>query len=206
MGGDGLGGLAMAIFGATIAFVVGGFLLAFLLGRWLGKYLGWSTGRRTSAALLLGFVGLCAGALAVFATFYEATWAPPPELRLNVPGGFAHRDVFILEDSGSAKDIAWMGREMPFFGKHATIDVTTSGIVRVRNLGAIAGRGDARVLWNDSSESSSVGGGPAPVSTGAGQYIVVLRPAMPADENAGPPLHDFEALGAYIMKRESGAR
>lgn len=203
MGGDGMNGLAAAIFAVMAVMIAGGFAVFFLIGRLIGRRLGLSPGRRLAAGLALGFAGIGVGVLAVIATFYEGTWAPPPAIRLDVPPGFAHRQVILLEDPTVSRALVWRGVGAPFHGKSAVIAVPVSGIVRVRDLGMITGRGDIAVTWSDGAWAGGLSAGPAPSSLGAGSYVALLRNGASAAPAEDLPF-DPEALARYIRKREAG--
>ena len=157
----------------------------------------------------LGVLGVGCGMLVMIATFYESTWAPPPQVTFNAPPGFAATWVIMLEDPTVSTQLTWQGRELPFSGKRTSIDVPLSGIVRVKSLGALSGRVDTTVTWSDGSTSTGQGGGPAPRSTGAVSFSAFNRAKVGASDDTGqadPPFGDTEALGAYIAARERGAR
>ena len=203
MGGEGMNGLAAAIFAVMAVMIAGGFAVFFLIGRLIGRRLGLGPGKRLMAGLVLGLAGIGVGVLAVIATFYEGTWAPPPAIRLDVPPGFAHRQVILLEDPTASRVLVWRGVEAPFRGKSAVIAVPASGIVRVRDIGMIAGRGDIAVTWSDGAWAGGLSAGPAPPSLGARSYVALLRSgasAVPAEDLPFDP----EALARYIRQREAG--
>lgn len=167
MGGDGMGGLALAIGIAIIAMVICGFLIFYFISRMAGS--------SKILALVLGLVGMGAGVIAVYATFYEDTWAPPPKILLDLPADFKPNSVILLEDSSSPTALAWQGVEMPFFGKSVDIQIPPSGVLRVKSFGPMAGRGDAQVIWSSGNRSLGSGGGPAPSATKAYIYVYFLR-------------------------------
>jgi hypothetical protein len=139
----------------------------------------------------------------VIAAFYEDTWAPPPQVTLNVPPGFRQDWLILLEDTKVSTQLAWEGVQIPLFGKKTSIDVPASGIVRVRNLSELHRPGT--VQWSDGSCNSGYSGGLVPGSTGAVRYIAFER--LKPDCSA---LHSHlpygEALDAYIAELERGAR
>jgi hypothetical protein len=204
MRGDGLGNLALVIFIVMILIVLGGLLLGVLLSRSLARSLGWSGAKRSLTMLGLGAIGVGGGVLVVIATFFEQTWAPPPQVTFNVPPGFTQHWVILLEDRLSSTQLVWEGVEMPFFGKKTVIDVPPSGIVRVRDLSVFYGL--VETLWNDGSYSDFRSSGPAPESTGATRYSAFNR-VKAGGKALGevPRFPDGAALGAYIAARERGA-
>ena len=144
--------------------------------------------------------------LAVIATFYEDTWAPPPEVTFNVPPDFTQAWVILLEDRSSSIQLMWAGVEIPFFWKKTLIEVPSSGIVRLRDLSKICGR-PTRVRWSDRKYNNSGASGPAPKSSGATGFVAFNRaePGAWPDAERDPPFSDKEAFGAYIAERERGA-
>jgi hypothetical protein len=155
--------------------VLGGLLLGGMLGRILAHRSGWSGAKRLLAIVGTGAIGVGAGVLVVLASFREDIWAPSPQVVLSVPPGFTQDWVILLEDRKGSVQLVWKGVEIPFFGKKTVIEVPPSGIVRVRDLSGIRGRGGIRVLWSDGSYKSGRAGGPAPQSTGATSYSAFSR-------------------------------
>ncbi|MGH6613826.1 hypothetical protein [Sphingomonas sp.] len=202
MGGDSMGALAAVIFGAMILILLAGFGIGFFLGRFIAGRLGWRDCKRALAALGTGAAGLCIGALIVIATFFESTWSPPPMIRFDVPPGFAPHWVILLEDHNAPTAVAWQGVELPFSGKSAVIRVPRSGVVRVRDLSEIAGRGDIRAQWSDGARNRGLASGPAPRGSGATLFSAFERNGPNAPGNEDPPFIDEAALAAYIAARE----
>lgn len=129
MGGDHMGGLALAITLAMLCMLgvgaltfgsFGYFALRKTRYRWLG-------------AVLAALLGVGAGALAVTATFYETTWEPPNHLVLDVPAGFRRESIVILADASKPK-VEWSGASLPFVSRAARIRVPASGVARVRDI------------------------------------------------------------------------
>jgi hypothetical protein len=204
MGRD--GELALAIRILMILIVLGGLLLGILLSRMIARHLGGSSDKPLLIISLgLGAIGSGGGILVVIATFYEDTWAPPPQVTLNVPPGFRQDWLILLEDPKGPTHLVWEGVEIPFFGKKTSIDVPASGIVRVRDLSDLSRLGPESIQWSDGSCNTGYSGGLAPESTGASRYMAFER----LESNCGAPhslLPYGEALGAYIAARERGAR
>jgi hypothetical protein len=200
--GDGMNGMAAAIVVVMGLMLAGGLALFWWLGRLLAKAAGWRGRRVALSGLLLGLVGLGAGALLVAATFFESSWAPPPAVTLRLPPGFAHREVLLIEDPRAARTLAWTGVEAPFSGKATTVAVPPGGIIRLRSLDGLAGRADARVVWSDGAAATGAGGGPLPPGIGQGSYLVFSR----GEPNVAlePPWSDPAALAAWIRARERG--
>ena len=200
MGRD--GELALAIGILMILIVLGGVLLGVLLSRLMARRLGWTSDKLLLIALGLGVIGGGGGILVVIATFFEDTWAPPPQVTLNVPPGFRQDWLILLEDAKSSTQLVWEGAEVPFFGKKTLIDVPASGIVRVRDLSEL--RRPGTIKWSDGSCNTGYSEGLAPESTGAVRYMAFER--LKSDCGAPQlPLPYGEALGAYIAARERGA-
>lgn len=204
MGGDGLGGLAMAIFIVMLAMVAGGFAILFLIGRAIGRRMGLSRGRRVALGIVSGVGGILLGLLAVAATFFESSWAPPPALTVVIPPGFEHRWVILLEDPRAPTRVEWRGAELPFQGRSATLAVPPSGIMRVQSLVTMAGRGDLQVSWSDGSSATGVGGGPVPLGLGATNYVALLRGEPVPGDAEEPPWHDQTKMAEYFKQREAG--
>ena len=198
-------GLARAIGILMILIVLGGLLSGGLLGRILARHLGWSGAERLLAVVGLGAIGVGAGVLVVIANFRQDIWAPSPQVVINVPPGFTQDWVILLEDRQGSVQLVWKGVEIPFFGKKTVIDAPSSGIVRVRDLSGIGGRGGIRVLWSDGSYHSGLSGGPAPKSTGATSYSAFSRVSSRLDMPPHLPFGDAE-FGAYIAARERDAQ
>lgn len=203
MGGDGMAGLGIAIMVAMIAIMIVSLVVAVLLARLIGRSMKFGRLGMLATSLGLGFIGLAAGVLVVIATFYEDTWSPPPRIRFNLPEGFAHHRVILLEDPATSRTIFWRGSEMPFRGLVADIDLPASGLLRVRSLEHAIGRGDLVAVWSDGEATRGIGGGPAPAAVGATTFVTFLR-GEPAD---GRPdafdSGDADARAAYIKGREA---
>lgn len=203
MGGDGMGGLAVAIIAAMIAIMLVGLLVALLLARFIARSMQLGRLGTLAVSLGLGFVGLALAQLVVIATFYENVWSPPPRMRFNLPQGFAHQRVILLEDAAAPNSITWRGTEMPFQGLSTQVDLPASGVLRVRSLQHLAGRGDVTVTWSDGLATRGIGGGPAPPAVNATLYVTFLRGEPTADMPEDPPVHDQDAMAAYIRTREA---
>ncbi len=200
MGGDGMGALAVAIFGAMLLMLVAGFVVAFFIGRWLARRA--TPGKRLAISLTAAVIGVGIGLLAVTATFFESSWSPPPKLYITVPAGFAHGEAIFIEDAARGTPLAWHGIEIPFTGKSARITVPPSGIVRIRSFGDMAGRGDLNVQWSDGADANGYAGGPGPAALGASGYIILSRGAW--EPGRFEPPTENEALAAYVRQRERG--
>lgn len=203
MGGDGMSGLAAAIGVIMIAMVVGGFALAFFLGRGIAERSGAAGGKASWIGLAIGLVGLGAGVLAVFATFYESAFSPPPAITLNLPLGYAHQTFVMLEDPAATTTLTWRGSDLiPFFGRTTALDVPAKGGLRIKDLGPLSGRGDAKVRWSDGSETMGFSGGPAPAGLNATSYAIFHRGNPSAEDVALS--YDPDKLAAFIRQRADG--
>lgn len=193
MRSDGMEFVVAAFLLAMVAMVAGGFAAFYFVGRRLFP------GRRLHQ---FGFAlfGLGLGVLGVVATFFEDVWAPPPLVRLELPSGFAHADVILLEDASATGELAWGGVELPFLRKSTTIAVPANGVRRLKSLAGLAGRGDVRVEWSDGSRAVGMAGGPGPPETRATTYVAYFREFGARDVTWG----DETARGRYIRARESG--
>ncbi len=200
--GDGMGALAVLILGAMVLLLAGGALIGWLVGRMATR--GTTPGRRRAIIGATTLIGLVAGGLAVTATFYESTWAPPPQARVAVPAGFAHEWAFVLEDPKAPTTLIWAGSNRPFAGWRTDVAMPPSGVLRVRDLGVLKGRGDAQVVWSDGAVSTGMGGGPGPDGTGALSYVAFDRGGAP-DAASEPPFSDPAAFAAYLGQREGRA-
>lgn len=198
--GDGMGGLAAAIFGAMAFILLGGFALLFWIARGVARARGWSASTARNAGLIGGVAGLALGAIAVTATFFEPVWMPPPRLDLEVPPGYTHEWTFILEDPSAAAKLSWRGPGLPFTQLHAALSIPVSGVVRVQSLGEAAGRGDLQIRWSDGYQSTGSGSGPAPSNLRATLYLAINRQRDPMQPSAMLPYDD--ALGSLIAERE----
>lgn len=202
MGGDGMGGLALAIVLAMALIVLGGALLAFLLARAAARRKGSSPAAVKKTGLLASLAGVALGSCIVAATFYESSWSPPPKLEISVPPGYAQPWTILLEDPRAPIDIVWSGAKIPFAQRHARINVPLTGLLRVQTLGEAAGRGDLEIVWSDGAPHNGTGGGPAPAGSGARNYILLGRP-LP--DGSLPEAPSGESLTAEIRMRESAA-
>ena len=196
MGGDGMGGMALAILIAMLLMLAVGFGVAFMIGRGIARKLG---GKAGLWGLGAGLGGIGLAALAITATFYESSWSPPPRLELRVPAGYAHDWTIILEDRTAPRSLNWSSSALPFVQCKATLNIPASGVVRVKSLGKAGGTINLDVRWSDGAWYSSIGGGPAPAETGAQTYIMV-------DHNIGNGLPsqslDNARLAEIILARE----
>jgi hypothetical protein len=174
-GGDGAGGLAIVIGLVMAAIVAAGLVTAVLLGRLLARRLNLSTGGTALTIVALGLAGLGAGGLIIAATFFESTFSPPPTVRFNLPAGFAHKWVILLEDPTATRELPWRGFEGPFSGVRANVEVPASGVIRLRDFGRMSGRADSVMVWSDGSDTTGGASGPAPAGLNATSYMMFER-------------------------------
>jgi hypothetical protein len=199
-------GLAIAIIGAMALILVIGLLFGFALSRILVGFFGWGGSKKNIALFGITAIGCGVGMLTLTATFYESSWSPPPQITFVVPPSFSQNWVIVLEDPAATEQLVWKGVEVPFFGKSTAVKVTSTGIVRVQNLGELIGRMDINVKWSDGSSNTAQAGGPAPKSTNATLFSAFNRVTTNEIGPAEPPFGESEALGAHILARESATR
>jgi len=198
--GDGLGGLAAAISLASLCILVVPALLGavagyFALRRWNRGVVGAVVGA------LLGAVG---GYIAVMATFYESTFDPPVEITFEVPAGFHHDDVVLVEDP-TAPEIPWTGVDMPFRSRSARLPVPLGGVVRVRSIDELAG-GDRRARLASGVESRGFVEQPTPPGMPQGTLLVFSFAPFDARHEPELPIEfgdDPMTLSQILLARES---
>lgn len=194
-----MNGLAAAILVVMGLMLAGGAALFGWLGSLVGRAAGWRAEARRWATALGAVAGLGVGALLCVATFMETTWAPPPTVQFTGEGAAANRWVVLLEDPRAPTVLAWSGVEAPFLGVTTRVAVGPSGVVRVRSLNRIAGRGDVRALWPDGVQATGMSAGPAPAGTGARTFVGFERGPWRGPEDDLPMGDD---LAAWIRARE----
>lgn len=136
--------------------------------------------RRGAIGAVVGaLVGVAAGTIAVVSTFFERDWSPPVELMLEVPEGFGHDEVVVLEDRGSSNDFEWSGVDAPFTARSARLAVPASGVVRVRSLQELHGHAfEAKLSTGPFMHGLRMG--PLAPGVGTGQAVVLsFRPWHP---------------------------
>lgn len=200
MGGDGMGGLAVAIILAMVLMIVGAWAIALLLGRWVARQRGASPAAVKKAGLFASLIGVALGLSAVAATFFESSWSPPPKLEISVPPGYAQSWTILLEDSRAPAEIVWRGADFPFAQRRGRIAVPPAGVLRVKALGEAAGRGDLEIMWSDGAPYNGTGGGPAPAGSGARSYVLLGRPLA---DGSLPEAPSGDSLAAEIRLRET---
>ena len=202
-GGDGMGGLVVAILAAMVGMVgigiAAGLGLGFLIARLAGLQ------KRAKVAVVAGSVavGLLAGNAWMAATFMESSWNPPPELHMALTPGFAAPFIVLIVDPAHGVPLDWSGGTLPMTAPRASIDVPANGIIRVFSLGEASGRGDLVPVYSDGAYSSSLASGPAPSGIVGTQYLVLER-QQPGGVPTGPAvdLPTGERLVAYVKARE----
>ena len=132
-------GLAAAIGLAMVCMIAGSIAV-------LGT-IGWAiTRKKKGAAGAIGGIALGAlvGVAMVYFTFYQEDYpgahAAPPRLDFEVPAGFAHDWVVLIEDPNAPTEIEWAEGEQVGF-----VTVPSSGVVRVRSMAGLE-YPDARLL------------------------------------------------------------
>ncbi|MDQ3032708.1 MAG: hypothetical protein M3Y87_09845 [Myxococcota bacterium] len=198
MGGDGMQGLALAIFGAMLCMVAVPALAAGALG--------WLVARRRAGwlgALVGALLGGVLGAIAVTATFFEDVWSPRPTVTVEVPAGFAHEWVYLVGDPSSSVEVEWSGVDVPFSARSGRIAAPRSGIVRVRTLEHLDGGNVGAQLSIDGTlgpESQGSGGLNTPPGLGSGRVVTFGFASYPGTEPEPPT--DPAALAARILLLE----
>jgi hypothetical protein len=198
MDGDGSSGLALAIVVAIALLVVGAMVAFVLVGRATSRRL--VPERRRLVIGAMGLVGIGTGWLVVMGTFFEASSAPPPQLRLVTPGEFSAPVVILLEDPKARQGIKWRETWLPFTAPTAAIIVPPNGVVRVRSFGPMKGRADLGTVWSSGTQGFGAGGGPGPPGSGATSYLIIERPDVSAANAV--QLNDTAAVAAYVEQAE----
>jgi hypothetical protein len=192
-----MGGLAAAIALASLCILavpagLGAVLGDFALRKWSG----------VAGALLGAVVGAVAGVVAVAATFYESAFDPPLAITFEVPPGYRHDDVILLEDP-SAAPIPWSGLDVPFSSPSARLPVDRGGVVRVRSLLDLSAN-DRRAFLPSGEPSMGFASLPAPPGLSATSVVVFdFAPYGARREPALPYDGDPAALAAQIAAREA---
>ena len=195
MRGDGMDGLALAILLASLCILIAPALVLGTLGYVVSRK------RRGWLGALAGVViGLGAGALGVVATFMESTWDPPMELTLEVPPAFAHDQVLIVADPTASTEIDWRGLDVPLMARTASLAVPPSGVVRVRELGALDGGGVNAQLSSGETHWGMTAMN-APSSLGGGRVVAYCFRPYPFCQPELTPT-DPDGLEALILERE----
>lgn len=192
-------GMAAAIGIVMLLMVAGGFTLFVLVGRAIARTRGAEPRKAMRIGLLAGVLGLGAGYLLVIATFYESTWSPPPTVRFALAKGADPEWIMLLEDPVRGKRLQWSGIEAPFIGISTEVAVPPGGVVRVASLDKLSGRGDARAVWPDGTQSTGGGFGSAPEALGGRVYAAWTRRGW---EEPATDLPSDEALVAWVRARE----
>lgn len=191
MRGDGMNGLAIAIFIGCLFLLIG----PALLGGWIGGRFG--KGGRVGGAML----GIGVGFLVTTATFFESTWSPPPRLTLEVPEQFPHEWVYLITDPSSSTEVRWSGVDAPFMSRSTTLKVPPSGIVRVRDLGRIDGDNVEATLSNGKKQWGKAGIN-APKAFGGLRMVAYGFVEYPGNEPE-PGSVDEATLSALLTSREA---
>lgn len=208
MGGDGMGGLVVAIVVACIAMVALPAIVFVLVSHQLGRSK--SVAVRLALASVAVFLGAVVGAAWVTATFFESTWSPPPRLLLQLPAGFKYASVIFLEQPSALRELSWTGRELPLMGKSAVVVVPVSGVIRLRSLGVLAGGGfQADVTQNMRVTTMAIG--PVANDADAKYYVYVGFEKFDAEQSSASGAVSGESLpvdpavfSAYVKAREKG--
>jgi hypothetical protein len=166
-GGDGLGGLAVAIFIAMALIVSIAVGVAFLIARLLTKRIV-NRNARWLATIGIVAMGLVIGGLAVVATFFESKWSPPDEITFRLPPNFNHPSVYLIEDNRATQSLEWRGVNLPLMSRSASIDVPASGVVRVKSLNMPEIIQLPNASFSNGERSTGSFSTPAPATVGTG--------------------------------------
>ncbi len=200
MGGDGMGGLAVAILLASVLLLVAPAAILFFVAMALAK----ANKRRVAIALGAATFGLAAGVVTVAATFFESSFSPTNRLLLQISPEMKHDWVVFLEKPGAPQSLHWRGANLPFMSKSADVIVPASGVVIVNSLDNAAG-GAAQAFIASGAYSIAQGGGPAPKGSGYTIYAMFLRPDLPvsaSDTHAdSPSIHEADEFAAFLKAR-----
>jgi hypothetical protein len=174
---DGMEGLAIAILGASLCLLVVPALVLAGLGYFALRNVGGNKGGALGAAAGL-VIGLLVGGLVVTYTFFESTWNPPLEITFEMPAGYPHETVIMLEDPAATADIPWTGLDAPLSTRSATIPIPRSGVLRVRSV--------TDLMTHDRA---------AHLSDGRVMMGMIMRPAPPGLSASQLVVFDFAAYG-----------
>lgn len=152
-------------------------------------------------AVLGALLGASGGVLVTLATFFESTWSPPPTLRFEVPAGFRHEWVVLIVDPAATAEVAWTGVDAPFLSRHGRLAVPLSGVVRVRDLGAIDG-GDVNASLSTGPTSWGRAALNAPPAVGPSRLVAFNFVPYPGTEPDLGALSPAE-LTALLHAREA---
>jgi hypothetical protein len=204
--GDGMGVMLLLILGAMVAMVLAGFAVFFGIGLLLSKTT--KAGPKARTAIMIGFgaIGMLAGTAWMMSTFMENDWNPPPELRVTVPPGYDAPFIVLIEDSVKGQALTLSGGSLPMTTPVAEIAMPSSGILRLKSFGELAGNGNTQIVFSDGSTSSAMSSGPAPTAIGGSAFLVFEREPPNADPSA--PSIDLprpDELARYVLVREGAA-
>jgi hypothetical protein len=197
-GGDGMGGLVIAIMFAAVLMVVAcaaaGFFVVAILTKQRASHI-----QRAWLQIVGATVGALLGGLLVIATFAENMWSPPDELTLRLPLNFAHSSVYLIEDRSAVATLHWQGTNaIPFMQRTSTFEVPASGVIRVVSLGMGETIRLPRTRFSNGEESTGSFSRPAPKEIGSGLMLGFSRPNSGNDFFSG----DDALLVGEIRKRE----
>jgi hypothetical protein len=200
MGGDGMGGLAIAILFASVLLFTAPAAILFFIAMALAK----KNKYRVPIAIASATFGTAIGFVAVAATFFESSFSPSNRLVLHLSPDLKHEWVVLLEKPGATESLKWRGANLPFLSKTAEIKMPLSGVVIVDSL-EHAGGGFAQAYNVKDELFPGQSGGPAPQGSGYTTYLAFLRPDLstnPAYVHPEPQsLNDATEFASFLRER-----
>ncbi len=148
--------------------------------------------RLTLAGFAVGFV---AGLLGLVFTFYEGE-VVGPKLVFEVPPGFEHHEIFVVEDPTSSVRLQWNEEH-----ELAVVSVPPSGVVRVTSLEGFAG-GPLDALLD--TGGANVGGSSRPPPSGIpGRSLLCFEftPPLDAQTDGCGPVRSAEWIRSRELSR-----
>jgi hypothetical protein len=190
MGGDGMGGLAVAILIGSVLLFVAPAAILFFIAMALAK----KSKYRVPIAIASATLGTALGFVAVAATFFESSFTPSNRLVLHFSPEMKHEWIVLLEKPGATESLKWRGSNLPFMSKTAEIKVPASGVVIVDSLEGGSG-GYAQAYDTKGELFPGQGGGPAPRGSGYAIFVAYLRPNASTDS----PLRSLNETADFAM-------
>jgi hypothetical protein len=200
MGGDGMGGLAVAILIASVLLFVVPAAILFLIAMALAK----KSKYRVPIAIASATLGTVLGFVAVAATFFESSFSPSNRLVLHLSPETKHEWIVLLEKPGATESLKWRGANLPFMSKTAEINVPANGVVIVDSLEG-AGGGYAQAYNVKDELFPGQGGGPTPRAAGYTTYLAFQRPDLSTSSSSAYPelrsLNEAAEFAAFLKER-----
>lgn len=149
------------------------------------------------AASLGSLGGALLGFLAMVFLFYETRWDPPVEITFEVPPGYSHETVILLEDP-SAEELAWSG----LFTERAFVAVPRGGVVRVRSVAPFFEH-DRVAFLSTGERDLGISMMPAPPGLDGATRIVAFDFGTPPDTEEELSSLRADELRIVVQHRES---